>query len=217
MLWYQVSEVRLTCVRAITNLYELEEEYDSKLELFTARFKDRIVEMTLDKDFEVAVSAVKLMLVITRYVNLWVAFTLPASMCVVSTRLSPSHYVYVLHHICCQNHLFSSQYMSTSGWSVHVSLLCLCVWSSLVIIVSVWMYDAYLPVRREWFGNAPLEHLALTGEWQFDNDFYHHDLWECAYYGLPNPIIGCVRFNSGYGRPDWIALLMGNLPRCTCI
>ena len=77
--------MRLTCVRAITNLYELEEEYDSKLELFTARFKDRIVEMTLDKDFEVAVSAVKLMLVITRYVNLWVVFTLTASMCVVTT------------------------------------------------------------------------------------------------------------------------------------
>ena len=119
--------MRLTCVRAITNLYELEEEYDSKLELFTARFKDRIVEMTLDKDFEVAESAVKLMLVITRYVNLWVVSTLPASMCVVSTYLAPSHYTYVLHPTCCQNHLFSPQYMSTSGWSVHVSLLCLCV------------------------------------------------------------------------------------------
>ena len=127
---YQVSEVRLTCVRAITNLYELEEEYDSKLELFTARFKDRIVEMTLDKDFEVAVSAVKLMLVITRYVNLWVVFTLPASMCVVSSHLSPSRNTYVLHPIRCRNHLFSSQYMSTSGWSLPVSL---CALSPLVV------------------------------------------------------------------------------------
>ena len=30
------------------------------------RFKDRIVEMTLDKDYEVAIAAVKLMLNITR-------------------------------------------------------------------------------------------------------------------------------------------------------
>ena len=114
--------MRLTCVRAITNLYELEEEYDSKLELFTARFKDRIVEMTLDKDFEVAVSAVKLMLVITRYFNLCVVSTLPASMCVVSTCLSPSNYINILLPILCQHNLFSSQYMSTSGWSLPVSL-----------------------------------------------------------------------------------------------
>ena len=70
ILSLQVSEVRLTCVKAISSLYELEEGYEAKLELFTHRFKDRIVEMTLDKDYEVAIAAVKLILVITRSVNI---------------------------------------------------------------------------------------------------------------------------------------------------
>lgn len=65
---WQVSEVRLACVRAITSLYELDEGHEDKLELFTHRFKDRIVEMTLDKDYEVAIAAVHLILVITRSV-----------------------------------------------------------------------------------------------------------------------------------------------------
>lgn len=67
-VYCQVSDVRLVCVKAITSLYDMEEGYEAKLELFTHRFKDRIVEMTLDKDYDVAVSAVKLLLSITKYV-----------------------------------------------------------------------------------------------------------------------------------------------------
>ena len=47
----------------------MEEGYEAKLELFTHRFKDRIVEMTLDKDYDVAIAAVKLLLSITMYVG----------------------------------------------------------------------------------------------------------------------------------------------------
>lgn len=46
----------------------MEEGYEAKLELFTHRFKDRIVEMTLDKDYDVAIAAVKLLLSITKCV-----------------------------------------------------------------------------------------------------------------------------------------------------
>ena len=39
----------------------------NKLELFTSKFKDRIVSMTLDKEIEVAVEAVKLVISILKY------------------------------------------------------------------------------------------------------------------------------------------------------
>ena len=38
-----------------------------KLELFTSKFKDRIVDMTLDKEFDVAVEAVKLVISIFKF------------------------------------------------------------------------------------------------------------------------------------------------------
>ena len=55
------------CVQALQPLYS-SEELKSKLELFTNKFKDRIVAMTLDKEFDVAVQAVKLVISILKSV-----------------------------------------------------------------------------------------------------------------------------------------------------
>ncbi|XP_023223876.1 cohesin subunit SA-1-like [Centruroides sculpturatus] len=57
----KVGDVRLKCLQALLPLYA-SEELTSKLELFTNKFKDRIVAMTLDKEYEVAVHAVKLVI-----------------------------------------------------------------------------------------------------------------------------------------------------------
>ncbi|KAL2095190.1 hypothetical protein ACEWY4_009909 [Coilia grayii] len=54
------GEVRLKCLTALQGLY-YNRELNSRLELFTSRFKDRIVSMTLDKEYDVAVQAVKLL------------------------------------------------------------------------------------------------------------------------------------------------------------
>lgn len=61
----KVGEVRLRCLQALLPLYE-NEELKGKLELFTSKFKDRIVAMTLDKEYEVAVHAVKLVIKILK-------------------------------------------------------------------------------------------------------------------------------------------------------
>lgn len=61
----KVGEVRLRCLQALLPLYA-SEEFKGKLELFTSKFKDRIVAMTLDKEFEVAVHAVKLVISILK-------------------------------------------------------------------------------------------------------------------------------------------------------
>ncbi|KAK6195975.1 hypothetical protein SNE40_001290 [Patella caerulea] len=53
------GDVRLCCLKTLSPLY-YSNDLSPKLELFTNRFKDRIVEMTLDKEYEVAVAAVKL-------------------------------------------------------------------------------------------------------------------------------------------------------------
>lgn len=55
----KVGDVRLTCLNSLLPLYE-SEEITRKMELFTNKFKDRIVSMTLDREPEVAVMAVKL-------------------------------------------------------------------------------------------------------------------------------------------------------------
>lgn len=55
----KIGDVRLRCLQALLPLYE-NEDLKGKLELFTSKFKDRIVAMALDKEFEVAVHAVKL-------------------------------------------------------------------------------------------------------------------------------------------------------------
>ncbi|GIY75962.1 cohesin subunit SA-1 [Caerostris extrusa] len=51
---------------SIITLYGAE-ELTSKMELFTNKFKDRIVAMTLDKEYDVAVHAVKLVISIHKY------------------------------------------------------------------------------------------------------------------------------------------------------
>ena len=55
----KVGDVRLKCLSALQTLFSIT-ELVPKLELFTNRFKDRIVSMTLDKETEVAVHAIKL-------------------------------------------------------------------------------------------------------------------------------------------------------------
>uniref|UniRef100_A0A673HR09 Cohesin subunit SA n=1 Tax=Sinocyclocheilus rhinocerous TaxID=307959 RepID=A0A673HR09_9TELE len=54
------GEVRLKCLTALQGLY-YSRELNARLELFTSRFKDRIVSMTLDKEYDVAVQAIKLL------------------------------------------------------------------------------------------------------------------------------------------------------------
>lgn len=61
----KVGDVRLRCLQALLPLYD-SEDLKGKLELFTSKFKDRIVAMTLDKEFEVAVYAVKLVISILK-------------------------------------------------------------------------------------------------------------------------------------------------------
>ncbi|XP_054830772.1 cohesin subunit SA-2-like [Eublepharis macularius] len=60
MLYDKQPEVRLKCLQGLQGIYE-QKELVSKLDLFTSRFKDRIMSMTLDKDHEVAVQAMKLL------------------------------------------------------------------------------------------------------------------------------------------------------------
>ncbi|XP_073982200.1 stromal antigen isoform X1 [Rhodnius prolixus] len=62
----KVGEVRLKCLQALQPLYA-SEELKSKLELFTSKFKDRIVSMTLDKEYDVAVQAVRLVISILKH------------------------------------------------------------------------------------------------------------------------------------------------------
>lgn len=62
----KVGEVRLKCLQALQPLYA-SEELKTKLELFTSKFKDRIVAMTLDKEYDVAVQAVKLVISILKH------------------------------------------------------------------------------------------------------------------------------------------------------
>ncbi|XP_063242671.1 cohesin subunit SA-1 isoform X2 [Bacillus rossius redtenbacheri] len=62
----KVGEVRLKCLQALQPLYA-SEELKGKLELFTSKFKDRIVAMTLDKEYDVAVQAVKLVISILKH------------------------------------------------------------------------------------------------------------------------------------------------------
>ncbi|XP_032827758.1 cohesin subunit SA-2-like [Petromyzon marinus] len=57
------GEVRLKCLTTLQGLYS-SKELTAKLELFTNRFKDRIVSMTLDKEYDVAVQAIKLLTLI---------------------------------------------------------------------------------------------------------------------------------------------------------
>ncbi|KAI5744904.1 hypothetical protein M8J76_006416 [Diaphorina citri] len=62
----KVGEVRLKCLQALQPLYA-SEDLKGKLELFTSKFKDRIVAMTLDKEYDVAVHAVRLVISILKH------------------------------------------------------------------------------------------------------------------------------------------------------
>ncbi|XP_033127030.1 cohesin subunit SA-2-like isoform X1 [Anneissia japonica] len=62
----KVGDVRLKCLVGLQNLY-LVNDLALKLELFTNRFKDRIVAMTLDKETDVAVQAIKVVTLILKF------------------------------------------------------------------------------------------------------------------------------------------------------
>uniref|UniRef100_UPI0035900FA9 cohesin subunit SA-2-like isoform X2 n=1 Tax=Myxine glutinosa TaxID=7769 RepID=UPI0035900FA9 len=62
------GEVRLKCLTTLQGLYS-SKELTAKLELFTNRFKDRIVSMTLDKEYDVAVQAIRLLTLILQSSN----------------------------------------------------------------------------------------------------------------------------------------------------
>ena len=59
-LYDKVGECRLKCLQALQPLYD-QEDLLTRLELFTSRFKNRIVEMSLDKEYEVSVNAIRLL------------------------------------------------------------------------------------------------------------------------------------------------------------
>ncbi|KAG7261760.1 hypothetical protein CRUP_009512, partial [Coryphaenoides rupestris] len=65
MMHDKMPEVRLKCVLGLQSLYG-DPLLLSKLDLFTSRFKARLVSMTLDRDNEVAVQAMKLLILISR-------------------------------------------------------------------------------------------------------------------------------------------------------
>nr|XP_009664711.1 PREDICTED: cohesin subunit SA-2-like isoform X2 [Struthio camelus australis] len=65
MLYDKQAEVRLKCLLGLQGIYS-REELVSRMDLFTSRFKDRIVSMLLDKDHEVAVQAMKLLMLVSQ-------------------------------------------------------------------------------------------------------------------------------------------------------
>ncbi|XP_062982391.1 cohesin subunit SA-2-like isoform X2 [Elgaria multicarinata webbii] len=65
MLYDKQPEVRLKCLQGLQGIYG-RKELVCKMDLFTSRFKDRIVSMTLDKDHEVAVQAMKLLMLMSQ-------------------------------------------------------------------------------------------------------------------------------------------------------
>ncbi|KAM4609083.1 cohesin subunit SA-2 [Polymixia lowei] len=65
MMHDKVPDVRLKCVLGLQSLYG-DPLLLPKLDLFTNRFKDRMISMTLDKDNEVAVQTMKLLVTISK-------------------------------------------------------------------------------------------------------------------------------------------------------
>ncbi|ETE62852.1 Cohesin subunit SA-2, partial [Ophiophagus hannah] len=65
MLYDKHPEVRLKCLQALQGIYS-QKEVVCKMDLFTSRFKDRIVSMALDRDHEVTVQAMKLLMVMSQ-------------------------------------------------------------------------------------------------------------------------------------------------------
>nr|KAF6367160.1 stromal antigen 3 [Pipistrellus kuhlii] len=58
-------EVRLKCLKALKGLYS-NRDLTARLELFTSRFKDRMVSMVMDREYDVAVEAVRLLILILK-------------------------------------------------------------------------------------------------------------------------------------------------------
>uniref|UniRef100_A0A671E2M2 Cohesin subunit SA n=1 Tax=Rhinolophus ferrumequinum TaxID=59479 RepID=A0A671E2M2_RHIFE len=58
-------EVRLKCLKALKGLYS-NRDLTARLELFTNRFKDRMVSMVMDREYDVAVEAVRLLTLILK-------------------------------------------------------------------------------------------------------------------------------------------------------
>lgn len=75
-LYDKVAEVRLECLRTLISLYE-NAAFVSRLELFTNRFRERLVEMTSDREPEAALHAVKLLRLIHQYVSLFFDYLRP--------------------------------------------------------------------------------------------------------------------------------------------
>ncbi|XP_039770105.1 cohesin subunit SA-2-like [Ornithorhynchus anatinus] len=65
MLYDKQPEVRLKCLLGLKGLYD-RKDLAFKMDLFSSRFKERVVSMTLDKDCRVAVEAVKLLMLMSR-------------------------------------------------------------------------------------------------------------------------------------------------------
>ncbi|KFQ75539.1 Cohesin subunit SA-2, partial [Phaethon lepturus] len=65
MLYDKQAEVRLKSLLGLQGIYS-RKELVSRMDLFTSRFKDRIVSMPLDKDHEVAVQAMKLLMLMSQ-------------------------------------------------------------------------------------------------------------------------------------------------------
>ncbi|XP_069563047.1 cohesin subunit SA-2 [Brachyistius frenatus] len=65
MMHDKIPDVRLKCVLCLQGLYA-DPLLVPKLDLFISRFKDRMISMTLDKDNEVAVQTMKLLLLISK-------------------------------------------------------------------------------------------------------------------------------------------------------
>ncbi|KAM9457338.1 cohesin subunit SA-3 isoform 1-T1 [Clarias gariepinus] len=63
MLHDKQATVRLQCVLSLQKLYA-EKSFIGRLELFTSRFKERLLNMVMDKDSDVGVEAVRLLLII---------------------------------------------------------------------------------------------------------------------------------------------------------
>ncbi|TSL16056.1 Mediator of RNA polymerase II transcription subunit 14 [Bagarius yarrelli] len=65
MMHDKQPDVRLKCVLGLQGLYQ-DVNLSTKMDLFTSRFKERMISMTLDKDHEVAVQAIKLLMAVAQ-------------------------------------------------------------------------------------------------------------------------------------------------------
>ncbi|KAH0624655.1 hypothetical protein JD844_032328 [Phrynosoma platyrhinos] len=67
MLYDKQPEVRMKCLQGLQGIYG-RKDLVYKMDLFTSRFKDRIVSMALDKEHEVAVQAMKLLMLMSQLI-----------------------------------------------------------------------------------------------------------------------------------------------------